>query len=66
MISFEPVDGFFLNLHGHITETSLSVDYIYMTLIPFSRSREDLDIFTSNELFFHNQWVESNKTFIHI
>ena len=28
MISFEPVDGFFLNLHGHITETSFSADYI--------------------------------------
>ena len=38
VISFEPVDGFFLNLHGHITETSLSADYIYMTLILFSRS----------------------------
>ena len=32
------VHWIFLNLHGHITETSLNADYIYMTLIPFSSS----------------------------
>ena len=31
VIFVEPVNGFVLNLHGHITETSLSADYIYMT-----------------------------------
>ena len=63
MISFESVDVFLLNLHGHFSETRLNADYIYMTWIPFSRSKKDLDIFTLNKLFFHNQWVESNKTF---
>ena len=33
MISVEPACVFFINLHEHITETSLSADYIYVTVM---------------------------------
>ena len=44
------------HLLGNITETSLSADYIYMTLIPFSRSKWDLDIFSLNIFSITSGW----------
>ena len=67
MISFEPVDGFFLNLHGHITETSFSADYILCLYdLPIFKVIIGPRYFHFEKNFFHNQRVESNKTFMYI